>query len=108
MAEASQPIPASARNFESEALRRVADVQLEAIAGKFGCDKSTASRMMGERGLKLYEIPMLLEVLGWKIVSASQVCVPREVFEAYRTIAKTALSEPSHLHWGEPEREHRP
>lgn len=97
-ASSSSP-SASARTFEAEALRRIAEVQLDAIAKAFDVDKSTASRMINERGLRLGEIPMLLEVLGWKIVDRTRVCVPREVFEAYRTIAKTAMTEPRQLSW---------
>lgn len=103
MVEASHPIPASARNFESELLRRVATVQLDAIAGKFGVDKSTVSRMLNDRGLRLHEIPMLLEALGWKIVDRSRICVPREVFDAYRTIAATAMTHPEQLQWDDAE-----
>lgn len=92
-------LPAFARTFESEALRRVAAVQLDAIACKFGCDASTVSRMLNERGLRLPEIAVLLDALGWKCVNKTQVCVPREVFEAYKTLAKTALTDPEKLHW---------
>jgi hypothetical protein len=99
MPASSVTLPAYARNFEAEALRRIADVQLDSIADKFGCDRSTASRMFNERGLKLPEIAVLLNALGWKIVDQTKVCVPRDVFEAYKTLAKTALTEPHKLNW---------
>lgn len=86
------------RNFETEALRRVASVQYEAIADAMGCDKSTVSRMFGERGIKLGELPLLLGALGWKIVGKDQHCVPRDEFEAYRTLARKAIAAPT-LEW---------
>lgn len=89
---ASSPVAQlQSRNFESEALRRVASVQYEAIADALGCDKSTVCRMFGERGVKLGEIPLLLDALGWKIVGKDQHCCSRDEFEAYRTLARVAL-----------------
>ena len=91
------------RNFEAEALRRVAALQYDAIADALGCDKSTVCRMFGERGVKLSEIPLLLEALGWKVVGKDQHCCPRDEFEAYRTLARAAITNPSTLSWDEPE-----
>lgn len=99
MPEASPPIPAFARSFESEALRRIANVKYDAIATKLNCDTSTVSRMLGDRGLKLAEVALLLDALGWKVVNRGQVCVPRDVFDAYKTIARTALLSPGQLNW---------
>lgn len=95
----SPTLPAFARNFESEALRRVADLQYDALAVALGCDKSTVSRMFGERGLRLAEIPVVLKALGWKLVSHDKVCVDRSVYESFRTIAAAALSDPKKLEW---------
>lgn len=91
------------RNFEVEALRRVADVQYDAIAVAIGCDKSTVSRMFGERGVKLAEIPLLLECLGWKVVSKDRVCIDRAIYESYKTIAAAAMTDPKKLLWDEGE-----
>jgi hypothetical protein len=101
MAEVCPGVRLKSRNFETEALRRVAEVQLDAIAVAMGCDKSTVSRMFGERGLKLGEVPILLECLGWKIVSRDQVCVDRKIYESFKTIAAAALSRPETLCWDE-------
>lgn len=101
MAASSATLPAFARNFESEVLRKVAEVQYDAIADALGCDKSTVSRMFGERGLRLAEIPVVLKALGWKLVSKDKVCVDRSVYESFRTIAAAALSDPKKLEWDE-------
>lgn len=102
MSELSAESRLQSRNFETEALRRVAEVQYDAIAVALGCDKSTVSRMFGERGIKLAEIPLLLHALGWKVVSKDQHCVPRDEFEAYRTLARKAINGPK-LEWTEGE-----
>ena len=103
MTEASAAGRVKSRNFEAEALRRVAEVQYDAIAVALGCDKSTVSRMFGERGLRLSEIPLLLECLGWKIVGRDQVCVDRAIYESFKTIATAALTRPETLKWDEPD-----
>lgn len=105
MPTSSQPLPSFARNFESEALRRVADLQYDAIAVALGCDKSTVSRMFGERGLRLAEIPVVLRALGWKIVSRDQVCVNVDIYSAYKTLAAAALTNPRTLQWDNEETE---
>lgn len=91
MSELSATALLKSRSFETEALRRVADVQYEAIANALGCDKSTVCRMFGDRGIKLAEVPLLLDALGWKVVSKDQHCVPRDEFEAYKTLARKAM-----------------
>lgn len=101
MATLSPDAQLKARNFEAEALRRVAAVQYDAIADALGCDKSTVSRMFGERGVKLCEIPLVLGALGWKIVGKDQHCVPLDEFEAYQTLARIAVNKPAKLEWGE-------
>lgn len=98
MAELSPDALLKSRNFETEALRRVAAVQYEAIAEKLGCDKSTVCRMFGDRGIKLAEVPLLLEALGWKVVGKDQHCVPLDEFEAYRTLARITVAGPK-LEW---------
>lgn len=99
MSTSSPTLPAYARNFEADALRRVADLQYDALALALGCDKSTVSRMFGERGLRLAEIPVVLKALGWKLVSQDKVCVDRSVYESFKTIAAAALSDPKKLQW---------
>jgi len=101
MAELSHAARLQSRTFETEALRRVAAVQYDAIADALGCDKSTVSRMFGERGIKLAELPLLLDALGWKIVNKDQHCVPLDEFEAYRTLARIAIT--PKLSWDEPQ-----
>lgn len=101
MAELSPEARLQSRKFETEALRRIADVQYDALSVAMGCDKSTVSRMLGERGIKLAEIPLLLGALGWKIVGRDQQCMDRELYLAFRTIAQRALNAPT-LQWDEP------
>lgn len=98
MSELSPEAKLKSRNFETEALRRVATVQYDAIADALGCDKSTVSRMFGERGIKLAELPILLEALGWKIVGRDQRCVDKATYDAYRTLARVAVNAPE-LEW---------
>lgn len=104
MPELSPESRLRSRNFETEALRRVADVQYDAIASALGCDKSTVSRMFGERGIKLSEVPLLLDSLGWKIVGKDQECMDRELFSAYKVIAQRAINQKK-LDWDEPKAE---
>lgn len=92
MAELSPEALLRSRNFETEALRRVATVQYDAIAESLGCDKSTVSRMFGDRGIKLAEIPLLLNALGWKVVGKDKHCVPLAEFEAYKVLAAIGMA----------------
>lgn len=98
-AELSAQARLQSRNFETEALRRVAAVQYDAIAEALCCDKSTVSRMFGERGIKLAELPLLLDALGWKIVGKDQHCVPLDEFNAYRTLARIEIGRKLEQDW---------
>lgn len=55
----------------------------------------------GNQGVMLDDIPKLIEVLGLKVVDKSKVCVDRNVYEAYKTLAGTAITEPKKLDWDE-------
>ncbi len=51
----------------------------------------------------LDDIPRLLAVLGLKVVDQAKVCVDREVYEAYKTLAGKAITSPKQLDWEDPE-----
>lgn len=56
----------------------------------------------GNQGVMLDDIPKLMEVLGFKLVDKSKVCVDRAVHEAYKALAAAHLSRPTiELDWGE-------
>lgn len=57
--------------------------------------------MFGERGIKLGEIPLLLDALGWKVVSKDRVCIDRAIYESFKTIATAAMIDPKKLQWDE-------
>ena len=100
MAESSAPPSASARSFVQDLMQRFARVKNEAIAAAIGKDQSTVSRMAsGEIGVKLIDLHPFLQVLGLKCVDVNRVCVDREVYESYKTLATKALTEPKSLDW---------
>lgn len=104
MAESSQQPSASARKLVQAVLQKVASVKNQAVAEAIGKDESTVSRIVsGEVGIKLNDLHPFLTALGLKVVGANQVCVDREVYESYRTLARAAINDPAKLNWDEPE-----
>lgn len=74
------------------------------VGDAIGRDESTISRIAsGELGLKLNDLYGFLNALGLKVVSANQVCVDRDVYESYRTLARAAINDPAKLNWDDPE-----
>lgn len=59
----------------------------------------------GNQGVMLDDIPKLIEVLGFKLVDKSKVCVDRAVHEAYKALAAAHLREGPTLEqdWDKPE-----
>lgn len=53
------------------------------------------------QGVLLDEIERLADLLDLKLVDKSKCCVDRKVYEAYRTLATAAVSEPDKLQWDE-------
>lgn len=102
MAEASAVPPASARNLVQVILQRLARVKNSRVAEAIGKDESQVSRIVaGDSGIKLADLYPFLEALDLKVVDRSKVCVDRSVFEAYRTLAAKAMTEPESLQWGD-------
>jgi hypothetical protein len=88
------------RKLAHELLRRVAKAKNAAIAKAIGKDESTVSRIVSEEtGIKLSDLDAFLRAVGMKCVDASQVCVDREVYKSWRTLAVTAITEPEKLRW---------
>lgn len=100
MTEACAPLPESARMFVQDVLHRLARVKNKVIAEAIGKDESTVSRVAsGDVGVKLEDMQPFLHALGLKVVDVSRVCVDREVYESYRTLACKAMTEPKALEW---------
>jgi hypothetical protein len=100
MAEVFNAPPASARNFVQDVLQRLARVKNTAVAQAIGKDESQVSRIVsGESGIKLADLHPFLAALGLKVVDTRRVCVDREVYESFKTIATKALVEPKSLDW---------
>lgn len=81
-------------------LRRLARLKNHEVAKAMGRDPSLVSRIASEElGVKLSDLHPFLLALGLKLVDANKVCVDRSVYESYKTLAVTALTEPAKLHW---------
>ena len=82
-----------------ERFERMKDSALDSAMGK---GESWAKKVgYGDQGVKLDDIPRLLAALDLKVVDKSKVCVDREVYEAYKTLAGKAITEPKKLDWDE-------
>lgn len=83
-------------------LQRHARVKNSTIAEAIGVDESTVSRVAsGQAGVKLTDLQAYLRALGLKIVDAGRVCVDRDVYESYKTLATKALTDIKSLEWEE-------
>lgn len=82
--------------------QRFDDEKDSVIESAIGKQESWAKKVgAGNSGVMLDDIEKLLHALGLKVVDRSKVCVDRRVFEAYKQIASTAMSEPEKLQWDE-------
>lgn len=98
--EASTVPSAAARTFVQDIMQRLARVKSETVAQAIGKDASTVSRVAsGELGVKLADLQPFLRALDLKVVDVGRVCVDREVYESYKTLATKALTEPESLEW---------
>lgn len=85
-------------------LQRSAKVKNQAVGDAIGKDESTVSRIIsGEMGLKIQDLQGFLSALGLKCVDSNQVCIDRQIYESYKTLATAALTNPAKLNWDEPE-----
>jgi hypothetical protein len=103
MAADVTPAPAPNALPKKGALReRFEDIKDSALDSAMGKGESWAKKVgYGNQGVMLDDIPKLLDVLGLKVVDKSKVCVDREVYEAYKTLAGKAITEPQKLDWSE-------
>lgn len=53
----------------------------------------------GASGVMLDDIPSLIDALNLRIVDKGKVCVDREVYEAYRALARAAVTDIKKLDW---------
>jgi len=73
-----------------------------ALSAALGKSDSWARKVLdGESGVMLGDIPRLLSELGLKVVGQDRVCVPRDEFLAYRTLAERYVATPRSLEWDE-------
>lgn len=80
-----------------ERLEAMKDAAIDSAMGK---GDSWAKKVgYGNQGVMLDDIPKLIDVLGLKLVDKSKVCVDRQVYEAYKTLAGTAITAPRKLDW---------
>lgn len=86
------PVPESRpkKGVLRERFENVKDSALDAAMGK---GESWAKKVgYGDQGVKLDDIPRLIDALGLKLVDKSKVCVDRAVHEAYKALATAHLS----------------
>lgn len=84
-------------------MQRLAKVKNQRVATAIGKDESTISRIVsGETGIKLEDLQAFLLALDLKCVDTNQICIDRAVYEAYKTLATAALTNPQKLRWDEP------
>lgn len=92
-----------ARRLSQTVLQRLASVKNQDVGNAIGKDESTVSRIAsGELGIKLADLHGFLGALGLKVVDANQVCIDRQIYESYKTLATAALVNPAKLNWDEP------
>lgn len=73
------------------------DSVIETLMGK---GESWAKKVgQGASGVMLDDIPALLKALGLRVVDKDKVCVDKDVYEAYQTIAAAAITNPKKLNW---------
>lgn len=100
--------PASPRNGESgepsgmagllhRRFHEAKKAYIDAAMGK----AETWARSIGDgtSGVKLTDIPKFLKALGLKLVDERKCVVDREVYEAYKTLARQALNTPTQADW---------
>lgn len=74
------------------------------IESAMGKGESWAKKVgQGASGVMLDDIPALLKALGLRVVDVSKVCVDKQVYESYRTLARAAITDPRSLNWDDPE-----
>lgn len=101
--DTDQPIPLSfpKRGMIRERFDAEKDSVIESALGK---SESWAKKVgSGASGVMLDDIPKLLAILGLRVVDHNKVCINRDVFESYKTLATAALTNPKTLEWDEPE-----
>lgn len=103
--DASSPeFAARSRKLVQTLLQRLAKVKNQDVGAAIGKDHSTVSRIAsGESGIKLEDLHGFLTALGLKVVDRNQVCIDREIYISYKTIATAAMNDPKKLNWDEPE-----
>jgi hypothetical protein len=89
----------SPRNIVADRLR---NAKREAIEAALGKGESWCTKLLaGDSGVRLVDLPALLNELGLKVIDKTKYCVDRQVYESYRTIATKAMNAPQSLVWDE-------
>lgn len=96
MAADATQLPAPASRPKKGVLReRFEAMKDSALDDAMGKGESWAKKVgYGNQGVMLDDVPKLLDVLGFRLVDKSKVCVDRAVHEAYKALAAAHLRSP--------------
>lgn len=89
-----EQIPADdSRKSASRVLHALASVGLKTVAAALDCDESTISRLKTtEQKINIESFCLMLETLGLKVVSADDLTVDRERYQALLTLAEMGFA----------------
>ncbi|ADE14125.1 conserved hypothetical protein [Nitrosococcus halophilus Nc 4] len=79
---------------ESDLLRRIAVTHQNAISEQTGLSTTQVNRIVsGKAGISLGKVVLFLYALGYEVIEreGEMISVPREEYEAMRTLARKAL-----------------
>ena len=100
MNEVSNSAPQPARNLAQILMQRIAAVKNQAVAQAIRKDESTVSRIIsGESGIKLDDLGAFLAALDMKVVGRNQVCVDKDEYLSYRSLAAKYMEQAPKLDW---------
>ena len=87
------PIPDALRGANPLA-ERLRSAKNAAVGAALGKSEDWARKLLdGDQGVRLDDLPRLLEVLGLKVVDREKVCVHPELARAYHEVVKRAVVE---------------
>lgn len=100
MSTAYEPPPDASLRKPGVIAERLRSAKRAAIASALGKSDSWVDKVLnGESGVMLHDIQPLLDALLLKAVDKSKVCVDKDIFMSYRTIAGAAMESPQKLEW---------
>lgn len=88
-----QPMP-TARRKPGTVSERMREWKASALGAAMGKSEDWSRKLLdGDAGVRLEDLPQLLEVLGLKLVDKSKVCIDPALARAYETIVRKAVRE---------------